>query len=205
MVPDFELQVPSPTGGRVSRLAELKVINCCPTRYPLGTRTKAVDRRANLLAGEYREKARKADRNYVGTDEDVVGPVENKLLQYGDLQGLVVGAFGEGSEDLHSFVQVIAEAKVSAMGLARGREGTEAELGIIVGQARRMLSTTSVRAQAQCLLARMTQVGEGVGQAAKRRRWAALEEERMRKERMAQWIGRARGRNLIRKGQFLLN
>ena len=55
------------------------------------------------------------------------------------------------------------------------------------------------------LLARMTQVGEGVGEAAKSRRWAAVEEERMRKERMAQWLGRARGRNIVSRGQFLLD
>ena len=203
MVPDFQFQVPCPTGGKVSRLAELKVISCCPTRYPSVAGAKAVDRRSNLLQGEYKKKARDADKQYVGTAEGSVGPVENKLLQYGDLQGLVVGAFGEGSQDLHTLVQTIAEAKVKSLGLARGRQGTEAELGIVVGQVRRMLSTTSVRAQAQCLLARMSQVGEGVGQAAKRRRWAAAEDERMRKERMAQWIGRVRGRNIV--GQFLLD
>ena len=189
----------------MSRLAELKVISYCPTRYPPGSGDKAVDRRTKKLQGEYAEKARKADRQFVGTEEGSVGPVENKLLQYGDLQGLVVGAFGEGSEDLHSLVQVIAESRVASLGLARGREGTEIELGIVMGQARRMLSTTCVRAQAQCLLARMSQVGEGVAQAAKRRRWVAAEEERMRKERMAQWIGRVRGRNIVRRGQFLLN
>ena len=205
MVPDFQLEVPSPTGGRVSRLAELKVINCCPTRYPPGAGDKAVDRRAHLLQGEYRGKARKADNQFVGTEEGSVGPVENKLLQYGDLQGFVVGAFGEGSEDLHKFMQVLAESKVTAMGLARGRQGTEVEMGIVVGQVRRMLSTVNVRAQAQCLLTGMSQVGEGVGQAAKRRQWAAAEEERMRKERMAQWLGRVRGRNIVRRGQFLLD
>ena len=57
-----------------------------------------------------------------------------------------------------------------------------------------MISTASVRAQAQCLLTRMSNVGEGVGQAAKRRHWAAAQEERMRKERQAQWLGRVRGR-----------
>ena len=56
LVPDFQLLVPCPTGGKVSRLAELKVINCCPTRYTLGARTKAVNRRANLLQGEYSKK-----------------------------------------------------------------------------------------------------------------------------------------------------
>ena len=106
--------------------------------------------------------------------------MENKHLQFGDLQGLVVGAFGEGSKDLHSLVQVIGESRVAVMSLARGRKGTEAELGTVVGQVRRMLSTTNVRAQTQYLLARMTQVGERVGEAAKRRRWAAAEEERMR-------------------------
>ena len=131
--------------------------------------------------------------------------MENKVRQFGDIQGLVVGAFGEGSEDLHNLVQTLAESKVTAMGLSRGRQGTEAEVGVVVGQVRRMISTASVRAQAQCLLTRMSSVGEGVGQAAKRRQWAAAEEERMRKERQVQWIGRVRGRNLVRRGQFLLS
>ena len=100
---------------------------------------------------------------YGASREGTTGPVENKLLQYGDLQGLVVGAFGEGSEDLHSLVQLLAESKVNAMGLARGRGGTEAELGMLVGQIRRMLSITNVRAQAQCLLARMNSIGGGGG------------------------------------------
>ena len=68
-----------------------------------------------------------------------------------------------------------------------GREGTEPELGTVAGPVR------------------MTQGEELVGEAAKRRRWAAAEEERMRKERMTQWLGRARGKNIVRKGQFRLD
>ena len=68
-----------------------------------------------------------------------------------------------------------------------------------------VLSTTNVRAQAQCLLTRMTSIGGGVGQAAKRRKWAAMEEEKMRKERLAQWVGQVRGRNIVNRGQFLLH
>ena len=67
------------------------------------------------------------DRLYVGTREGT-GPVENNLSQYGDLQGLVVGAYGEGSDALHGLVQLLAESKVKAMGLSRGRKGTEAEI-----------------------------------------------------------------------------
>ena len=87
MVPDFQLEVPSTTGGKVSKLAELKVLNCCPTRYSPGVRDKAVDKRARLLQGEYRKKAKDTDRKYGGTEEGIVGPVENKLRQFGDIQG----------------------------------------------------------------------------------------------------------------------
>ena len=158
-----------------------------------------------MLQGEHRKKAKDTDRKYVGTEEGVIGPVENKLIQYGDIQGLVVGAFGEGSEDMHSLVQNMAESKITAMCLPRGRDGTEAELGTVVVEVRMMLITESARAQAQCLLTRLSSVGEGVGQANRRRQWAAAEEERMRKERQVQWIGRVRGRNIVRRGQFLLD
>ena len=147
--------MPSQTGAMERRLAELKVINCCPSRYPNGERVKAVDKRANLLPNEYRKKARDADRVYGNHNDEVAGPVERKLGQYGDLIGLVVGAFGEGSQDLHELVQKLAESKVNAMGLRMGRDSTEEEIGVVVGQIRRSLSTTAVRAQAQCLLSRL--------------------------------------------------
>ena len=133
-----------------------------------------------------------------------MGPVERKLLQFGDLLGLVVGAYGEGSEDLHSLIQNLAESTVNAMGLRRGRQASEEELGVVVGQIRRSLSTTFKRAQAQCLISRLNCTGQGFAQAYKRRNWAVREEEKMRNERLAQWVGRDRGRNLVRRGQFLL-
>ena len=111
---------------------------------------------------------------------------------------------GEGSEDLHHLIQRLAESKVGAMGLRSGRQGTDEELGVVVGQLRRSLSTTCVRAQAQCLISRLQCIGKGFAQAAKRRKWAALEDQKMRQERQAQWVGKDRGRNLVRKGQFLL-
>ena len=157
------------------------------------------------MQGEYNKKAKAADRLYGGVEEGIVGPVENKLLQYGDLQGLVVGAFGEGSEDLHKLIQVIAESRVNSVGLLRGKKCSDVELGCVVGQVRRMLSSANVRAQGLFLLARMSQAGEGVGLAAKRRRWAAVEEDRMRRERQAQWVSRLKGRNIVRRGQFLLD
>ena len=126
------------------------------------------------------------------------------MIQYGEVVGLVVGAFGEASEDVHELIQRLAESKVKSMGLRLGRETSDEEVGHAVGQIRRTLSTTFVRAQAQCLLSRMDHVGNGFALAAKRRQWAAKEDIKMRQEKQAQWIGRMRGSNLVRRGQFLL-
>ena len=49
---------------------------------------------------------------------------------------------------------------------------------------------------------RMLMVGEGVGQAARRRAWARAEEERARMDREAQWLVRVSGRNLVRRGDL---
>ena len=43
MVQDLQLEIPCPTGGKVSRLAELKVLNCCPTCYSPGDGDKPVE------------------------------------------------------------------------------------------------------------------------------------------------------------------
>ena len=85
---------------------------------------KAVDRRANLLMTEYRKKAKDMDRQFVGVEEGHgVGPVERKLGEYGELHGLVVGAFSEASEDMHNLIQCMAESRVAAADLQRGQPG----------------------------------------------------------------------------------
>ena len=84
------------------------------------------------------------------------------MLQYGEVFGLVVGAFGEASDDMHLLIQQLAESRVKTMELKRGNSGAaEEEIGIIVGQIRRAFSTTCVRAQAQCLISRMNKLGQG--------------------------------------------
>ena len=49
----------------------------------------------------------------------------------------------------------------------------------------------------------LVHVGEGRGQAGKRRQWARAEEERARWEREAHWQARVTGRALVRRGDFL--
>jgi len=130
------------------------VISSCPTRYIPGDQVRAVDKRSRELPREYLRKARDVDRVYCGIPEGERGPVENHLQQFGDLRGLVFGAFGEASQDVHKLVQVMAESRLRSIGLQRGREGGEGELSVIVGQIRKQLSVAAVGSQSDCLLAR---------------------------------------------------
>ena len=100
-----------------------------------------------------------------------------RLNSYGPLIGLVVGAFQEGSNDLHALLGTLADSQLRAKGLARGREGTDQERSIILAGLRRALSMAAAKAYSTCLLDRVSRVGEEHRQAARRRAWVKREEE----------------------------
>ena len=97
-------------------------------------------------------------------------------------------------------MQRIAECRVKAMGLQQGRDTYKGEMGVLVGQVRRILSVTAVRAQAECLISRVRRAG-----LARKRRYGAEQQElRWQRERGAQEVGRRQGRGLVRRGCFLI-
>ena len=51
----------------------------------------------------------------------------------------------------------------------------------------------------------MAQVGAGAGRAETRRGWVRTEEEKMKRDREAQWLARVRGVGLVHKGRFFTN
>ena len=130
------------------------------------------------------------------------GPLVRRLNSYGPLIGLVVGAFQEGSKDLHALLGTLADSQLRAKGLARGREGTDQERSIILAGLRRTLSMAAAKANSACLLDRVSRVGEEHRQAARRRAWVKREEERIQEERRAFWHANVRARGLNR-GQMI--
>ena len=58
----------------------------------------------------------------------------------------------------------------------------------------------AVKAQVDCLLGKLHQVGPGNTQLAKKRTWAIQEDQRMARERGAQWLRRVEGVLTLRKG-----
>ena len=79
----------------------------------------------------------KLDQKYHHTQPGQVGPLERRLHGYGNLECLVMGAFQEGSKDLHSLLEVLADSKLRVRGLARGREGSEWERSTILSDCKR--------------------------------------------------------------------
>ena len=54
-----------------------------------------------------------------------VGPLVKRLESYGQLLGLVMESFQEGSKDIHYLLDILADSQLKAMGLARGREWSD--------------------------------------------------------------------------------
>ena len=106
---------------------------------------------------------------------------------------------------MHELVHLLANSRLKAEGLQQGRESVKGELGVLVGQVRRILSVTAVRAQAECLLSRLRNVGSGAGAACRRRQGVVREEVSWARERQAQAVGRRQGRKVVMHGMFMLN
>ena len=159
-----------------------------------------------MLQGEYKKKAQDTDKEIVGGEEEV-GPVEMRLQEFGPIHGLVVGAFAEGSEDLHGLIQAMAESRVASQDLMSRQAVLKSggDLGVVVGQLRRWLSVAAVRANYTCLLSRLSLMGPEAKQAANRRQWQKREERLMRREKEAQWNRKTRGHGIMRRGEFIIN
>ena len=70
-------------------------------RQDRGLRRWGVRKRELAVPGRYEAKAREVYRGYNGTSRDETGPVEHALAEF-EVQGLVVGAFGEVSRNVEA-------------------------------------------------------------------------------------------------------
>ena len=193
-------------GGAVEGgvLHEVKMISCNKSRYSPTAAKRAVDTRADGLQQNYIWKARNADRTHNLTPEDTVGPVEQRLIDLGQVRGVVSGGFGEVSEDTHSLLASLATCRVRVAGPSRGRRGhlrsEEGERAVAISALRRRLGVLTVRCQAYSLLGRLEVLGPGTAAAAGRR-WQASELERSwRREQQAHTLARVCGQRAYRSG-----
>ena len=213
MIPDFRIQLPSSTpaldlapGETETRLAELKH-TCSETHYRTGTRqhqfTRAVDRKAGELMGEYQRKADRMD-TLLG-EGGGGGRVRRRLDLFGELITVVVGKHNELSEGGHMLIEAMACCRAEKVERRAGMasQDLKKEKGVIQGELRRQLSVVNIRASMACLLDRLHQCGEGGRLRNRREEWRVREEERMRGERELHFANRLKGRSLLQPGRIL--
>ena len=131
---------------------------------------------------------------------DSNGPCQNRLDEFRILR-LVWGVYGEGSQDVHTLVTVLAESRVRSLAL-KGEAPGPHQLGLEVSIIRRRLSCAAIRAMNGCLLGRMSQVGDGSGMAAKRRAQQSAEEATMANLEESDRVARIMGQEIVQRGRF---
>ena len=112
LVPDAILDRPrvGTDGERCPHLHDLKIIHMCQTRYTQehvlqAAPAQCADVRADLVHGGYLRHARGLDaRHHAGVRDPDARPILQRMLQYPEVRGDCVGAFGECSRDLHSLL-----------------------------------------------------------------------------------------------------
>ena len=161
------------------------------------------NRRAARLSAEYEAKLRRYDVQFHGAGREgdlQPGPLVARFRDLGGLEEgqLVAGPWGDLSPHFHKLLLAFAESRVAAMSRAQGWEAGDGQLGKVMGEVRRAMSVTVVRANAHCLLDRLSQMGAGAGAAARRRQDTLRLEEQRRQDRQAFDLAwQARGSNRV--------
>ena len=152
----LRVQYTGPASGKLSKFKNFMQHTSSVVMESFNTITQTI-----RLNNEYIIKARNTDRQYCGTAQGTTGPVETKLATLGEVRGVVVGAFGEGSDDLHSLIHHLAISRVRVAGPQKGRRGQmrteEAELALTTSFL--SLSVVGVRAKTRLLLGRLEVIG----------------------------------------------
>ena len=195
----FSFDAPTSTGPTDS-LAELKFVSAGVSWYPRGVEGRGTERRASKLPAEYKYKLAVLDRRFHDTSDNETGPLVRRLQSYGELQKMVIGPWADCSKDLHALIKHLGKQRAIAQARERGRPASDRELGHIVGQIRRVLSTTFIRAHQTCLLSRIGFLGAGGMAAGERRAHMMRKEDMYRRERQAIHEAHVRGRGLCRVG-----
>ena len=173
IVPDASIDVALPpvvtTRGRRRRgrvgahrrhLFDIKTIHGGTNHYysahARDEQSGAVRHRESQVWPNYLHHARALDRQYspAGTT-----PIEDRLRSHTETRGLVFGAYGEASTDVHTLLRIAADAQAEQQWqLAGARSATEMR-AFLIGRLRRRMGLVTVRAMARHRLARVPFIG----------------------------------------------
>jgi len=178
IIPDFHV-IPH---GVNATLADVKTISFCHSNYPnrygnrpmWKTRAGAVERRQQQVDKDYGHAARAKDRLYNHTPQGTIGPMEQRLADFGRIRGLVFGFTGEASSDVQGLVDIIAKTGATTHWKTMGARSQLDAANSIKRLARTTLGMAAVRENARHKIARIGLLVSGDITAAKNRRVAAV-------------------------------
>ena len=155
MIPDF-LDV------KRQALMDVKGCSFCKSRYKAARFHKAktcdavLERQVEVHV-KAREKARKIDRDYNDWDRHstVDGPVAQRLQSFGRVEGLVVGAHGEGSPDLLKLIKRIARRAAQTRFRVMGFNSARGAYSTVLNQIYLSVGVEAVRGMARLRIANL--------------------------------------------------
>lgn len=114
MIPDIQYNINQDMDVS-STLGDVKTFSPCIEYINSYGNRKPVDIRADRVQTEYLNKAKSLDIRYNNVQEGMQGPVETHLRSFnnGVVDGLVVGPFGECSNQIHKLRDIIVSRKVN--------------------------------------------------------------------------------------------
>ena len=116
----------------------------------------------------------------------------------------MVGPWRDCSKEMHSLIKVMGKSKVAAQARDRGRPASDNELGVVISQIRKFLSTAFIRAEGLCLLNRLCFLRMGAKEAAGRRDLARRLEISRKRDLQAYFQAHICGSGLARSGQIFV-
>ena len=94
------------------------------------------------------------------TDEDIDAVVHKSTEVKAEFAENPTESWSDAAaDDARNHIRVMGETKVAAHARARGRPASENELGVVISQIRKFLSTAFIRAHGLCLLNRLCFLG----------------------------------------------
>ena len=170
MVPDARIRLKDAEGAVQLLLAELKFVHVGPTRYSAQIlnrdgRCQAAHERCRTIQREYVDEAQQLDRDLLGVRPGALpGPVERRLVGYGEVRAMVVGSFGECSAFVHELAGKAALAGAHKHCRTLRCASPDDARSVLVAMLRRSWGMAALRANAQLVIGRLDLVG-GLGAA----------------------------------------
>ena len=126
-------------------------------------RCQAVQERCRGIQREYVNKARQLDRDLLGFGpRGPPGPIERRLVGFGEVQPMVVGSFGECSAFVHELVGKAALVGAHEHWHTLRCANPDDARSVLVAMLRRLWGMAALRANAQFVIGRLDLVG-GLG------------------------------------------